>query len=60
MTGEGLLVSATTQLKLLAADGKRYLADVLDHNCVPMLALNIPNQNATRFVHRLASDIHSN
>ena len=26
------LVSATTQLKLLAKDGKRYLADTLDSN----------------------------
>jgi hypothetical protein len=26
------LVSATTQLKLLASDGKRYLTDMLDYN----------------------------
>lgn len=50
------LVSATNQLKLLAADGKRYLTDVLDYNGVLMLAQNIPNQNAARFVHWFASD----
>ena len=50
------LVSRTNQLKLLAADGKRYLTDVLDYNGVLMLAQNIPNQNAARFVHWFASD----
>ena len=50
------LVSATNQLKLLAADGKRYLTDVLDYNGVLMLAHNIPNRNATSFVHWFASD----
>ena len=50
------LVSTTNQLKLLAADGKRYLTDVLDYNGVLMLAQNIPNQNAARFIHWFASD----
>ena len=50
------VVSATNQLKLLASDGKRRLTDVLDYNGVLMLAQNIPNQNATRFVHWFASD----
>ena len=50
------MVSRTNQLKLLAADGKRYLTDVLDYNGVLMLAQNIPNQNAARFVHWFASD----
>ena len=50
------LVSDTNQLKLLAADGKRYMTDVLDYNGVLMLAQNIPNQNAARFVHWFASD----
>lgn len=50
------LVSATNQLKLRAADGKRYLTDVLDYNGVLLLAENIPNQNAARFVHWFASD----
>ena len=50
------LVSATNQLKLRAADGKQYLTDVLDHDGVLLLAQNIPNQNATRFVHWFTSD----
>ena len=50
------LVSATNQLKLRAADGKRYLTDVLDYNGVLLLAENIPNKNAARFVHWFASD----
>ena len=50
------LVSVTNQLKLLAADGKRYMTDVLDYNGVLLLAENIPNTNATRFVHWFASD----
>ena len=29
------VVSATTQLKLLASDGKRYLSDVLDYMILP-------------------------
>ena len=53
------LVSATNQLKLLAADGKRYLTDVLDYDGVMLLAQNIPNTNATRFVHWFASDSES-
>ena len=53
------LVSATNQLKLRAADGKSYLTDVLDHAGVLLLAQNIPNTNATRFVHWFASDSDS-
>ena len=53
------LVSETNQLKLLAADGKRYMTDVLDYNGVLLLAENIPNQNATRFVHWFVSDSES-
>ena len=53
------LVSATNQLKLRAADGKHYMTDVLDYNGVMLLAQNIPNQNATRFVHWFASDSES-
>ena len=37
------LVSATNQLKLTAADGKKYNTDVLDSEGVIMLAKNIPN-----------------
>lgn len=53
---ESEVVSATNQLKLLAPDGKRRLTDVLDYNGVLMLAQNIPNRNAARFVHWFASD----
>lgn len=44
------LVSRTNQLKLLAADGKRYLTDMLDNEGVLLLAKNFPNAKAMRFV----------
>ena len=44
------LVSATNQLKLLAADGKRYATDTLDYDGVLLLAKNFPNARAMRFV----------
>lgn len=44
------LVSATTQLRLKAADGKRYLSDVLDAEGVIALAKKIPNERATAFL----------
>lgn len=50
------VVSVTNRLKLLAPDGKRRLTDVLDYDGVMWLAQNIPNTNATRFVHWFASD----
>ena len=53
------LVSATNQLKLRAADGKRYMTDVLDYRGVMLLAQNIPNTRANRFVHWFASDSES-
>ena len=37
------LVSATNQLKLLAADGKRYATDTLDYDGVLLLAKSFPN-----------------
>ena len=37
------LVSATTQLKLKASDGKRYNTDVMDMESVRKLALSFPN-----------------
>lgn len=46
-------------MKLLAPDGKRRLTDVLDYNGVMLLAQNIPNTNATRFVHWFSSDSES-
>ena len=53
------VVSVTNQLKLLAPDGKRRMTDVLDYAGVMSLAQNIPNTNATRFVHWFASDSES-
>ncbi|MBR4466096.1 Fic family protein [bacterium] len=44
------LVSATTQLKLVAPDGKRRLSDVLDSDGVIALAKKIPNDRATAFL----------
>lgn len=44
------LVSATTQLKLTAADGKRYLSDALDANGVVALAKALPNNKAVAFL----------
>jgi cell filamentation protein len=44
------LVSATTQLKLLAADGKKYLTDMLDANGIIELAKNFPNNRAMSFL----------
>lgn len=44
------LVSATTQLKFQAADGKRYMSDAIDQNGVESLAKAIPNNKATAFL----------
>ena len=44
------LVSATTQLKLLANDGKRYLTDVLDYNGIIALGKEFPGKKANRFI----------
>lgn len=44
------LVSATNQLKILAADGKRYNADVLDSEGVIRLAKEFPNTRAGKFL----------
>ncbi len=46
----GEVVSGTNQLKLLAPDGKRRLADVLDYDGVLHLAKSFPNARAMRFV----------
>ncbi|MDD2960847.1 MAG: Fic family protein [Muribaculaceae bacterium] len=47
---ENQLVSATNQLKLLAADGKKYQTDMLDMDGVLALAACFPNNKASRFV----------
>ena len=44
------LVSATNQLKILAADGKRYNTDVLDSEGVIRLAKEFPNTRAGKFL----------
>ena len=49
------VVSDTNQLKLLAPDGKRRLADVLDYDGVLLLAKSFPNARAMRFVEWFAN-----
>jgi len=44
------LVSATTQLKLLAPDGKKRLADMLDYNGIIALGKEFPSKKANRFI----------
>lgn len=44
------LVSATTQLKLTAADGKRYNSDMLDYNGIIALGKTFPGTKANRFI----------
>lgn len=44
------LVSATTQLPLLAPDGKKRKSDCLSANDVALLAKNFPSKKANRFI----------
>lgn len=44
------LVSRTTQLKLTASDGKKYLTGCIDHEGVIELAKNFPSKKASRFI----------
>ena len=44
------LVSATTQLKLTAADGKRYNSDMLDYSGIIALGKTFPGTKANRFI----------
>jgi len=44
------VVSATTQLKLLAPDGKKRLTDVLDYNGIIDLGKQFPSKKANRFI----------
>ena len=53
------VVSATTQLKLKAPDGKRRLADVMDMDTVRQLALSFPNTKAMAFIDWLTSSDNS-
>ncbi len=44
------LVSVTTQLKLMANDGKSYLTDMLDHEGIISLGKEFPSKTANRFI----------
>lgn len=44
------LVSAANQLKLTAADGKKYLTDTYDYEGIIELAKNFPSKQANRFI----------
>jgi cell filamentation protein len=44
------LVSNTTQLKLLARDGKRYLTDMFDYSGIIALGKQFPSKKANRFM----------
>lgn len=44
------LVSAATQLKLLASDGKRYLTDMLDYSGIISLGKEFPGKKANKFL----------
>jgi len=44
------LVSAANQLKITAADGKKYLTDTFDYDGVKELAKNFPSKKANRFI----------
>ncbi len=44
------LVSLTTQLKLLAPDGKHRFTDVLDNAGILLLTKNFPNSKSARFI----------
>jgi len=44
------VVSATTQLKLTAADGKKYKSDMLDYNGIIALGKEFPSKKANRFI----------
>jgi len=44
------VVSATTQLKIIAPDGKKRLADMLDYNGIINLGKEFPGKKANRFI----------
>lgn len=44
------VVSATTQLKLLAPDGKKRMSDVMDYNGIIALGKTFPGTKANRFI----------
>ena len=53
------VVSATTQLKLKAPDGKRRLADVMDMDTVKLLAMSFPNNKSMAFINWLTNSDNS-
>lgn len=53
------LVSATTQLKLVASDGKRYNTDTLNNEGIIELAKNFPSKQANRFIEWFANSDES-
>jgi len=53
------LVSATTQLKLLASDGRKYLTDMLDFNGIIALGKEFPSKKANRFIERFTNNDES-
>jgi cell filamentation protein len=44
------VVSTTTQLKLLASDGKKYLSDMFDYDGIVALGKTFPGTKANRFI----------
>ncbi|MGL4484768.1 MAG: protein adenylyltransferase Fic [Anaerovoracaceae bacterium] len=44
------VVSLTTQLKLRASDGKKYLSDCFDYEGIILLGKNFPSKKANRFI----------
>jgi len=44
------VVSITTQLKLLAPDGKKRLSDMLDYDGIVLLGKSFPDTKANRFI----------
>ncbi|MCF6212688.1 MAG: Fic family protein [Flavobacteriaceae bacterium] len=44
------VVSATTQLKIIAPDGKKRLSDMLDYNGIIALGKEFPSKKANRFI----------
>jgi len=44
------VVSATTQLKIMAPDGKKRLSDMLDYNGIIALGKEFPGKKANRFI----------
>ena len=53
------VVSATTQLKLMAPDGKMRLTDVMDMDGIKSLAVSFPNTGAVAFLEWLTNGDNS-